>query len=94
MTSLCNLHPFADGNGRLSRIVFNALLTTDGVRTPYVPLYELGRVSRGGFLIASRLAQYRGDWSALASFLTAAADIMAAMPCVLSAENAASERSA
>jgi len=77
MTSICNLHPFSDGNGRVSRILFNALLgLSAGPTPPYVPLHELGRVSRGGFLIAMRLAQYRGEWMPLAQFLSSTAHVM------------------
>lgn len=73
MTSICNLHPFVDGNGRLSRLVFNGLATQRSRRATYLPLHELGRISRGGFLIAMRLAQYRSNWLSLGGFLTAAA---------------------
>jgi len=69
MTALCNVHPFGDGNGRVSRLVFNALLRGPDDEGPYIPLHELGRVSRAGFLIAMRLAQYRNEWGMLASFL-------------------------
>lgn len=72
MTALCNVHPFGDGNGRVSRIVFNALLRAPGNEGPYIPLHELGRVSRAGFLIAMRLAQYRNEWRTLADFLSEA----------------------
>jgi hypothetical protein len=70
MTAICNLHPFSDGNGRVSRLIFNALKSQNP--TPYLPLHELGRVSRGGFLIALKLAQYRYEWDALIQYLIAA----------------------
>jgi len=75
MTSICNLHPFADGNGRVSRLVFNGLATQRSRRAAYLPLHELGRISRGSFLIVMRLAQYRSDWLPLGGFLAAAADV-------------------
>lgn len=70
MTSICNLHPFGDGNGRVSRLLFNGLLRSRDAA--FLPLYELGRLSRGGGLIVSRLAQYRDQWAPLAMYLSAA----------------------
>ena len=80
MTSICNIHPFEDGNGCLSRIVLNALTRKAHTSAPYLPLHELGRISRGGFLIAMRLAQYRGEWLPLADFLRASVDFVASVP--------------
>lgn len=61
---LLNCHPFTDGNGRTARVLFNHLLHCGGMPThAYVPLYELARRSHGGYEIALRIAELRGDWA-------------------------------
>lgn len=61
---LLNCHPFTDGNGRTARVLFNHLLHRGGMPTHvYVPLYELARRSHGGYEIALRIAELRGDWA-------------------------------
>jgi len=58
-----NGHPFTDGNGRCARILFNALLRARGMADDvYFPFYELAARSRGGYVIALRCAELRGDW--------------------------------
>ncbi|MDQ0462413.1 hypothetical protein QO010_000161 [Caulobacter ginsengisoli] len=58
-----NAHPFADGNGRLSRIVFNSLVRPAG---PYLPLRELNGLTRGGLLMPMRGAEIHDRWEAFA----------------------------
>jgi hypothetical protein len=74
MIAITSLHPFLDGNGRVSRVVFNGLLASTGTSGSYLPLFEIGLVSNGGWLLALRRAQ-RGDWERLMRYLTAAVDI-------------------
>lgn len=63
---LLNCHPFTDGNGRTARVVFNHLLRRAGMPGDvYLPLYEIARRSHGGYEIALRMAELRGDWTAL-----------------------------
>lgn len=76
MVAICNIHPFTDGNGRLSRLLFNAIINFDREICPYIPLHELGRTSRGSLLIYMRLAQYRGEWSPIAGFLAESAKFL------------------
>lgn len=78
MAAICNIHPFSDANGRVSRLIFNGFLRRAGYQF-YVPLHEIGRISRGGFLIALRLAQYRQDWLALGRFLLNAVEFTQAL---------------
>lgn len=64
---LLNCHPFTDGNGRTARVVVNHLLRQAGMPGDvYLPIHEIARRSDGGYEIALRLAELRGDW---ASFL-------------------------
>ncbi|MEI9989025.1 MAG: Fic family protein [Rhizomicrobium sp.] len=76
MNGICNCHPIADGNGRVSRIVFNAILRERAGTRFYLPLYELAALSDGGFTIRQRQAQYRGDWDPLIAYLFDAARIV------------------
>lgn len=69
MTALTNLHPFDDGNGRLGRILFNWTLNQRKEHVLYLPIYELAALSRGGYLIRLRQAQYHSQWEALAHWL-------------------------
>lgn len=67
-------HPLIDGNGRTSRLAFN-LLAEAALGSGYLPLSELGLLSRGGFLLAMRSAQYHGDWIALTTYIDAACEV-------------------
>lgn len=62
------LHPFNDGNGRVSRVLFNALL--GGVSSKnYIPLKEIQLASRGGYIIKLRQAWIQQNWTPMAEFL-------------------------
>lgn len=64
-----NCHPFTDGNGRVGRILFNAILREAGMPSDvYIPFYEIALRSRGGYEIALRRAEIRGEWDPLFSY--------------------------
>jgi hypothetical protein len=63
------IHPFADGNGRTSRVVFNTIAGSIKSKT-YIPLYELSEHSRGGYILALREAQYNNKWRPIIRFLS------------------------
>jgi hypothetical protein len=70
---LLNCHPFTDGNGRTARLLFNHLLRRGGMpANVYLPLHEIGRRSHGGYEIALRIAELRGDWEPFLRWLLAA----------------------
>ena len=63
---LLNCHPFTDGNGRTARVLLNHVLRSGGMgRDVYFPLYEIAPRSHGGYEIALRMAELRGDWTVL-----------------------------
>ena len=65
-----NCHPFKDGNGRVGRILFNHVLRQGGMGSGvYVPVYELASRSEGGYLIALRQGELRGEWGPLLEFV-------------------------
>ena len=66
---ITNSHLFADGNGRLSRAVFNHILHRVGMSSDvYLPVYELMHASKGGFLIRLRQAEIQNDWEPFVRF--------------------------
>lgn len=69
------IHPFRDGNGRTSRIVFNAIAGSMD-RDRYLPLHELAAHSRDGYILALREAQYLNNWKPLIIFLTESCKIL------------------
>ncbi|MDZ5645848.1 Fic family protein [Nitrospirillum sp. BR 11828] len=76
MNAICNLHPFQNGNGRTSRVLFNLLIGNPQLPPLYVPLYALSKISHGGFLIRLRQAQYHNDWHPLADFIASGLDLL------------------
>ncbi len=69
MNVIFNLHPFDDYNGRIGRLIFNLLCRNDDRTTPYIPLHELGVMSRGAYTLRLRTAQYHGRWEPLLDYL-------------------------
>lgn len=70
MAALLNLHPFRDGNGRVARIIFNWTLNYGRQDPVYLPLYEISALSRCGYLIRLRQAQYHANWGPLLHFIS------------------------
>jgi hypothetical protein len=69
MAAILNLHPFEDGNGRSSRVIFNLSLWHAFGRRPYIALFEHMQASGGDFELALRRAEVLGDWRRLYRFL-------------------------
>jgi hypothetical protein len=74
MLVILNCHPLRDGNGRTSRIAFNRIVRP-GTQAfgYYLPLYEIGILARGGFVIRMRQAELHGDWTPIAEYVLEAA---------------------
>jgi hypothetical protein len=71
LAMLTNAHPFADGNGRVSRMIFNLCLRAGAARElPYIPLYELFYRSRGGYEIRLRDAELNSNWDGFCNFMS------------------------
>lgn len=64
-------HPFHDANGRVARLLFNAVLVNAGMPVAsFIPLKEVYRLSRGGISIRMRRALIRGEWDGILDSLT------------------------
>jgi hypothetical protein len=77
---LCGIftaHPFRDGNGRTGRVLFNHVMRSALGNPFYLPIYDLGVASAGGWLVALRKVQLRADWAPLAAFLRYGAKLFA-----------------
>jgi hypothetical protein len=69
LVMLSCIHPFMDGNGRLSRIVFHAILRQHGAGTEfYVPLKSFYAQSDFGFEIRLRHTFLTSDWTQIALY--------------------------
>lgn len=79
MVMILNVHPFADGNGRVARGVFNHLIVGMGCRG-YFPLSAIIARSRGGFELAVRSAELKADWNPIMRYVLAALALGDAQP--------------
>lgn len=64
-----NSHPLRDGNGRVSRVLFNYVLAGNIGCAGYVPVKEYMSVCWGALQIAMRTAETRGDWQPILSLM-------------------------
>lgn len=62
---VASLHPFLDGNGRTSRVVFNALLPQHTGPAIYIPCKRFYELSHHGYDIRVRLVHMKNDWRGL-----------------------------
>lgn len=68
MAAILNAHPFPDGNGRTSRVMFNSFCLGPGF-PGYLPFFEVAAASLGGFEIRLRILEVRGDWEPLLTYV-------------------------
>jgi len=74
--AIINIHPFSDGNGRVARHLFNAVLADSGLRPgSYVPIKELIAISRGGMIIHIARAWKRWEWDWIVADMCAAIEL-------------------
>jgi Fic family protein len=63
LVAMVNAHPFIDGNGRMSRILFNFEMIRFGMPPQaYIPIFAAMSCSGGGFEIRLREAEVLGRW--------------------------------
>jgi Fic/DOC family len=61
--AILNLHPLHDGNGRVSRALFNCVLWGEHLCPElYIPVYELRRYAPHTFEICLRSAEIQDNW--------------------------------
>lgn len=76
LATIGNCHPLKDGNGRLSRCLYNWTMNARLKVTYYLPIAELSAISEGGFLIRLKAAASRSEWEALAKYFEDALHVM------------------
>jgi hypothetical protein len=63
---LIGAHPFEDGNGRVARLTFNAILAQSGLSfSSYIPLREIFGLSTGALSIQTRRALLQNKWDSI-----------------------------
>lgn len=71
LNGILQIHPFGDGNGRISRILFNWFSAQYSGSDRYVPLFEIGNTHPGSMVIKLNRARFKGEWSPLLRYLIA-----------------------
>jgi hypothetical protein len=66
--AIIHAHPFADGNGRTARTVYNLLLARETGTRHFVPIHLIASRAQASVLIKLRRALYGGDWTGLQAF--------------------------
>jgi hypothetical protein len=69
--TIIGAHPFYDGNGRVARLLFNAILVSAGLAPEsFIPIKEVHRISRGAVSVRLRRALIKGAWNGIFESLT------------------------
>jgi hypothetical protein len=79
MLACTTVHPFTNGNGRTSRILFNLILRGQYPGLPYLNIKEITQFSAGDFLIATNRVHFQKDWEPFLQWLLAIVDIHIAL---------------
>jgi hypothetical protein len=75
LCSIFTCHPLKDGNGRLGRILFNHIFSSNKNTDFYLPLYDIAAVSAGGWLYSLRHVQLDNNWTPIANFIKSASGL-------------------
>lgn len=71
---LMHIHPLSDGNGRVSRVLFNVVLERDAEN--YIPITELCHIARSGYVLSLREAFLFLDWESIIIFYCKCIDLI------------------
>lgn len=77
LVSINCIHPFLDGNGRTSRVVFNAMLVDGGLMNSqaYIPCKHIYAISKYGFEIRLRQIILKNEWLPLITYFIDLVDL-------------------
>jgi len=76
--TLVHAHPFEDGNGRLSRALFAAVMRAGSGSSVDIPVLALECLSYPSYLVRVRRAQCLGHWAPITAHILAALEVI---PC-------------
>lgn len=62
LVAISHIHPLVDGNGRLSRLIYNWISFSECRNQYYLPIYESCALSDGGQIIRKRIARRPDGW--------------------------------
>ena len=79
MVVLGAAHPFEDGNGRVARLMSNAILQESGSAAIYLPFHEVSYITDGSLILCLREAAYFGRWEPMAKWFH---DLAALIPAI------------
>jgi Fic family protein len=81
LVNLNCIHPFMDGNGRTSRILFNALLINGGLieEKSFIPCKHIYALSNYGYEIRLRQLILKNDWVPVVEYFTDVIDLFCAI---------------
>lgn len=75
--AIVTAHPFYDGNGRVARIIFNAMIRSlSDVMFLYIPIKTLEILSGPGLILKIRRAQLFGHWAPIINFFCNSAELV------------------
>jgi fido (protein-threonine AMPylation protein) len=83
--AIIHAHPFADGNGRTARTVYNLLLAKETGSRHFVPIQLICSRTQASFLIKLRRALYGGNWAGLQAFFADATRLSHRLQATLAA---------
>ncbi|WP_230772368.1 Fic family protein [Sphingomonas sp. Leaf4] len=88
MVGVIHAHPFADGNGRIARILFAAILRWGSQRSVFIPVLALQSLSYPSFLVRARRAQCQGDWAPIVNHMASALEFLRTNATILTSLSA------
>lgn len=65
---ISHIHPLSDGNGRLSRLLYNWLAFQRVGIEFYLPVYECSLLSDGGYILRKRMARKARGWNPIVDY--------------------------
>lgn len=75
LNGIVQIHPFSDGNGRVSRIVFNYIMRKIHGRSYFLPISCITSLCKGSFIIKLNRLRFEKNYAPLLNWLISASRI-------------------